>query len=90
MRVLVTGGAGFIGSHVTRVLLGAGNAVTFLDNLSSGRRDLVPPEAAFIRGDLKDERRLPHWLAGHDAFNAVRSMRRRFYVAVPGHARETS
>jgi len=67
MRVLVTGGAGFIGSHVTRVLLGAGNAVTVLDNLSSGRRDLVPPEATFIRGDLKDERRLPEWLTGHDA-----------------------
>ena len=65
--MLVTGGAGFIGSHVTRVLLGAGHAVTVLDNLSSGRRDLVPPEAAFIRGDLKDERRLPEWLTGHDA-----------------------
>jgi UDP-glucose 4-epimerase len=67
MRVLVTGGAGFIGSHVSRVLLEQGHQVTVVDNLSAGRRELVPPGAVFIRGDLRDERRLPEWLAGHDA-----------------------
>ncbi len=67
MRIFLTGGAGFIGSHLTRVLLDSGHAVTVLDNLSSGRRELVPPGAAFIRGDVKNEARLPEWLAGHDA-----------------------
>jgi UDP-glucose 4-epimerase len=67
MRVIVTGGAGFIGSHVTRVLLDSGHSVTVLDNLSSGRRELVPERATFIKGDLKQEDRLPKWLAGHDA-----------------------
>jgi UDP-glucose 4-epimerase len=67
LNVLVTGGAGFIGSHVTRVLLDSGHSVTVLDNLSSGRRELVPERATFIKGDLKQEDRLPKWLAGHDA-----------------------
>ncbi len=42
MRVLVTGGAGFIGSHISRVLVEQGHHVTVLDNLSRGRRELVP------------------------------------------------
>jgi UDP-glucose 4-epimerase len=64
--VFVTGGAGFIGSHVTRVLLAAGHSVTVLDNLGAGKRELVPDGAVFFRGDLKDEARLDGWLRGHD------------------------
>ncbi len=67
MRVLVTGGAGFIGSAVTRVLLDENHEVTVLDNLSKGFRTLVPAAARFIEGDLHDEERLPGWLRGHDA-----------------------
>lgn len=67
MRVLVTGGAGFIGSALTRVLLEERHDVTVLDNLSKGFRELVPPDARFIDGDLRDEERLPGWLRGHDA-----------------------
>jgi UDP-glucose 4-epimerase len=66
MRVFVTGGAGFIGGHVSRALLDAGHRVTVLDNLSTGRRDLVPGGAAFIEGDLKDDASLAERLAGHD------------------------
>ena len=66
MRVFVTGGAGFIGSHVAQALLANGHQVTVLDNLTTGRRDRVPKGADFIRGDL-NERRLSAWLAGHDA-----------------------
>lgn len=67
MRVLVTGGAGFIGSALTRVLLEEQHEVTVLDNLSKGFRALVPADARFIQGDLSDEERLPGWLRGHDA-----------------------
>jgi UDP-glucose 4-epimerase len=66
MKVFVAGGAGFIGSHVTRALLQAGHQATVLDNLSAGKFELVPPQAGFILGDLKDEASLPGWLEGHD------------------------
>ena len=52
MRVMVTGGAGYIGSVVTEVLLGEGHEVLVLDNLSKGHRDAVVPGASFVRGDL--------------------------------------
>ena len=67
MRVLVTGGAGFIGSAVTRVLLDEQHDVTVLDNLSKGFRALVPAGVRFIEGDLRDDERLAGWLRGHDA-----------------------
>jgi len=67
MRVLVTGGAGFIGSAVTHMLLAEQHEVTVLDNLSKGFRSLVPEGARFIEGDLADEENLPEWLRGHDA-----------------------
>jgi UDP-glucose 4-epimerase len=54
-HALVTGGAGFIGSHLTRALLGQGRRVTVLDNLSVGRRDAVPDGARFVHGDVRDE-----------------------------------
>lgn len=67
MRVLVAGGAGFIGSSLTKILLAEQHDVTVLDNLSKGFRTLVPPDARFVEGDLRDEERLPGWLRGHDA-----------------------
>lgn len=54
MKVLVTGGAGFIGSHAARALLDAGHEVTILDDLSSGSRDAVPAGCDFIHADLRD------------------------------------
>ena len=51
-RVLVTGGAGFIGSHVADAFLGAGWAVTIIDNLSRGRMQNVPAGADFLRMDV--------------------------------------
>jgi len=54
MRVIVTGGAGFIGSHVADALLAAGHEVLVLDDLSSGRRDNVPDRASFVEGDIRD------------------------------------
>jgi UDP-glucose 4-epimerase len=56
MRALVTGGSGFIGSNVVKLLLSNGHHVVVLDNLSSGyRRNLAPfPEAQLLEGDVRD------------------------------------
>ena len=54
-HALVTGGAGFIGSHLTRRLLAADRKVTVLDNLSVGRRDAVADGARFVHGDIRDD-----------------------------------
>ena len=53
-KVLVTGGAGYIGAHAARRLLLAGYEVVVLDNLSSGKRHNVPQQAKFVEGDLAD------------------------------------
>lgn len=55
MSVLVTGGAGYIGSHMVLQLLGAGEKVVVLDNLSTGFRWAVPDAASFVEGDVGDE-----------------------------------
>jgi len=52
-RVLVTGGAGFIGSHVAESYLAAGDEVTVLDDLSTGRRESVPAGARFVQADVR-------------------------------------
>lgn len=52
-RALVTGGAGFIGSHVADALLADGWSVTVLDNLCSGKREQVPAGAAFVEADIR-------------------------------------
>jgi UDP-glucose 4-epimerase len=54
MTILVTGGAGYIGGTVARILLAGGHAVTIFDNLCHSRRAAVAPGAEFIEGDLAD------------------------------------
>ena len=54
-RVLVTGGAGFIGSHVADALIARGHDVTILDDLSGGFRENVPAAAAFVHGSVVDD-----------------------------------
>ncbi len=55
MQILVTGGAGYIGSHVVHALVDAGEEVVVVDDLSTGRRDLLPEEAELVVGDIGDE-----------------------------------
>lgn len=53
MKILVTGGAGYIGSFATKKLIDAGNEVVVFDNLERGHKSAVDTRAKFIRGDLK-------------------------------------
>ncbi len=52
MKLLVTGGAGYVGSVCSRVMIDAGHDVTVVDNLSTGNRDAVPELATFVEGDV--------------------------------------
>ena len=56
MNILVTGGAGFIGSHVVDALVGDGNRVVVVDNLSSGRHENINRGAVFHKADITEER----------------------------------
>lgn len=67
MEVVVTGGAGYIGAHAVRQLLAAGHRVTIVDNLSTGHRDQLHPQAAFVELDVRDTDRLAELLADQRA-----------------------
>jgi len=58
MRLLVIGGAGYVGSVTSAVLVEAGHDVTVVDDLSTGHRDAVPAGAAFRHADVLDQRQL--------------------------------
>ncbi|RLF30638.1 MAG: UDP-glucose 4-epimerase, partial [Thermoplasmata archaeon] len=71
MRVFVTGGAGFIGSHLVDALMGKGYVVTVYDNLSSGRMDFIEHHIgkknfSFIKADLLDQKKLEESLEDYD------------------------
>ena len=70
MGILITGGAGFIGSHMVLGLLDAGENVVVLDNLSTGVRWAVPNEAKFVLSDIGDQDVVPSLLAEHE-INAI-------------------
>ena len=53
-RILVTGGAGFIGSHIVDAFVAAGYGVAVVDNLSTGKRQNINPAAAFYQADIRD------------------------------------
>jgi UDP-glucose 4-epimerase len=67
MKVIVTGGAGFIGSHIVKVLLDKGIDVRVIDNLSRGFRELVDSRADFQNEDLKNQKEITELIKGYDA-----------------------
>ena len=58
MKVLITGGAGYIGSHVALHFLDQGHSVTIIDNLSTGNKKLIPKKAKFIKADISNEKKI--------------------------------
>jgi UDP-glucose 4-epimerase len=54
MKILVTGGAGFIGSHIVDAYIAEGHDVTVMDDLSTGKKKQVNPKAKFVRSDVRD------------------------------------
>jgi UDP-glucose 4-epimerase len=64
VRILVTGGAGFIGSHLADALIARGDDVVVLDNLATGRRENVPGQAKLIEGDVSDPDAVAQAVAG--------------------------
>jgi UDP-glucose 4-epimerase len=58
MNILVTGGAGFIGSHIVDAYIGAGHRVAIVDNFSTGRRENLNPNATLYEADIRDRKRI--------------------------------
>jgi UDP-glucose 4-epimerase len=98
MRVLVTGGAGFIGATTAVALLRAGHEVVVVDDLSTGHREAVPDEATFVQGDVTDPARMGpvvadgidaciHFAALIEAGESMRTPERFFTVNTAGSAR---
>ena len=56
MNVLLTGGAGYIGSHICNTLLDLGYKVSTIDNLSTGNQNLIPKKVDHINSDIADEK----------------------------------
>jgi len=67
VKLLVTGGAGYVGSVTSRLLLDAGHEVVVLDNLSTGFREAVAPDATFVEADIRDAAQVLTPGAGFDA-----------------------
>src|SRR4030095_6526409 len=80
MAILVTGGAGYIGSVVVEDLLKAGENVSVLDNLSRGHRKAVPSDARFYEGNLGDKD-LVRWICDQDGITAAMHFSALAYVA---------
>lgn len=70
MKILVTGGAGFIASHIVDAYIELGHDVTVLDNLSTGRRSNLNPRARFVEQDIRDAGAMKALFAG-EKFNIV-------------------
>ena len=70
MAILVTGGAGYVGSHMAHALVDRGEDVVVIDDLSTGHRELIPEQAKLVEGDIAD-RKLVSKLIADENINAI-------------------
>lgn len=70
MHILLTGGAGYIGSHTSLTLIDAGHQVTIIDDLSTGHAELIPKKSKFIKCNINDNKTITH-LIKNNKFDAV-------------------
>lgn len=70
MEILVTGGAGFIGSHIVDLLIREGHDVFIIDNLSTGKKENINPKAKFYQIDIRDKEKVDQIVAS-EKFDAV-------------------
>ncbi|MDP3964092.1 MAG: NAD-dependent epimerase/dehydratase family protein [bacterium] len=75
-KYLVTGGAGFIGSHLTRELISQGHSVRIIDNLSTGNRERLHPDAEFVEADICDREKITPLFQGIDGIFHVAALPR--------------
>ena len=88
MRILVTGGAGFIGSHLVDRLIAEGHEAIVIDDLSSGYATHVHPQAAYYRTDIRDSQALSDMLTHEKAdvvFHHAAQVSVRHSIANPVH-----
>lgn len=71
MKILVTGGAGYIGSFMTKTLLDRGDEVTVFDNLERGHQESIDKRATFVKGDVRNSQDLESLLAGSSFDGAI-------------------
>ena len=71
MKIIVTGGAGYCGSVAVGELLAGGHEVVVFDNLYQGHRAAVPPDAAFVAGDLRDADAVAQLFAEHRGVDGI-------------------
>lgn len=83
-KMVITGGAGFIGSHLAAALLGRGDEVVVVDNFATGKRERVPKEAQLIETDIRDTAALRAVFAGAACiFHAAALPRVQFSIEHP-------
>ena len=71
MRILVTGGAGYIGSVAAAALVRAGHDVVVFDNLFQGHRSAVPPGVPLVVGDLRDQAAVARLFSQNEKFDGI-------------------
>ncbi|HET7086094.1 MAG TPA: UDP-glucose 4-epimerase GalE [Rhizomicrobium sp.] len=71
MSVLITGGAGYIGSHMAHHLLGGGERIVIIDNLCTGVEKNMPPNAPFIKGDIADQALVAQVIKDHGVDSVI-------------------
>src|SRR5437660_1137172 len=71
MAILVTGGAGYIGSHMAHALADAGEPIVVVDNLATGFAWALPKTATFVVADVEDEARLSALIAEHEVDTVI-------------------